>query len=133
MDISFAAKKFTCLKVNENNELCLNIKHSFYTQIQRQIRILNISKCYFVLCTKNGIHIGIVTFDKHFWGKVLCKLTQLYDNFMLPEIVYPSVKFGLPAIDISKFQWICNDISLFKGDYMYIKKWHRFIFGVFLS
>lgn len=102
MDISSAAKKLTCLKVNENNELCLNIKHSYYTQIQGQMGILNISKCYFVLCTKNDIHIEIVTFDKHFWGKVLCKLTQFYDNFMLPEIVYPSVKFGLPAIDISK-------------------------------
>lgn len=103
MDISSAAKKLTCLKVNENNELCLNIKHSYYTQIQGQMGILNISKCYFVLCTKNDIHIEIVTFDSHFWGKVLCKLTQFYDNFMLPEIVYPSVKFGLPAIDISKF------------------------------
>ncbi|XP_062579475.1 uncharacterized protein LOC134241447, partial [Saccostrea cucullata] len=103
MDIPSAAKKLPCLKMNENNEVCLNVKHSYYTQIQGQMGILNISKCYFVLCTKNDIHIEMVTFDKHFWERVLHKLTQFYDYFMLPEIVYPSVKFGLPAFDISKF------------------------------
>lgn len=34
---------------------------------------------------------------------MLRKLTQFYDNFILPEIVYPSVKFGLPATDIFNF------------------------------
>ena len=52
---------------------------------------LNISKCYFVLCTKSDIHIEVVSWIK------------FYNHFMLPEIVYPSVKFDLPALDISKF------------------------------
>lgn len=50
MDISSAAKKVTCLKVNENNEVCLNIKHSYYTQIQGQMGILNISISIMLLC-----------------------------------------------------------------------------------
>ena len=49
MDILSAANKLTCLKINENDEICLNVKHSYYTQIQSQMGILNISKCYFVL------------------------------------------------------------------------------------
>lgn len=65
--------------------------------------ILNILKCYFVLCIKNDIYIEKVIFDKYFWGKVLCKFIQFYDNFMLLEIVYFLVKFGLLVIDIFKF------------------------------
>lgn len=61
MDILSATKKWTCLKINENKKICLNVKHSYYTQVQGQMGILNISKCYFVLCTKSDIHIGIVS------------------------------------------------------------------------
>lgn len=34
MDILFVVKKLICLKVNENNEFCLNIKYFYYIQIQ---------------------------------------------------------------------------------------------------
>ena len=63
MDILSAANKLTCLKINENNEICPNVKQSYYTQVQGQMGILNISKCYVVLhvCTKSDIHIGIVS------------------------------------------------------------------------
>ena len=58
--------------------------------------------CPCAVCTKNDIHIEIVSFDQYFYEKHLDKLTKFYNHFMLPEIVYPSVKFDLPALDISK-------------------------------
>lgn len=95
-----AAKKLPCLKCDENCKISLNRKHSYYTQIQGQMAILEIPKCYFVLCTNTDIFVEEVGFDVEFWNALLEKLQNFYDNIFLPEIVYPSVKFGLPALDL---------------------------------
>ena len=34
MNVFSAAKTLTCSRINENNEVCLNIKHFYYTQDQ---------------------------------------------------------------------------------------------------
>lgn len=84
--------------------------YSYFTQVQGQMRILHISKCYVVLhvCNtcKSDIHIELVSFDQYFYEKHLDKLTKFYNHFMVPEIVYPSVKFDLPVLDIS-FRGMC--------------------------
>ena len=37
-----------------------------------------------------------VEFEEQFWKPILQKLTSFYEEVMLPEIVFPKVKYGLP-------------------------------------
>ncbi|CAG2190881.1 unnamed protein product [Mytilus edulis] len=104
LSIEDAAGKLSCLKIDENNVVTLNRRNAYFTQVQGQMAVLNIHNCYFVLCTKSDIHVEYVKFDKHFWKSVMSKLKTFYNNIFLSEIVYPSVKYDLPALDIGKFK-----------------------------
>lgn len=95
LSLKEATKKLKCLKLDENNETVLNPSHEYYTQVQGQMGILGIIKCDFVLCTKNEIFIHEVSFDPNFWELCKKKIVHFYENVMLPEIVYPRVKFNL--------------------------------------
>lgn len=37
-----------------------------------------------------------VIFEEPFWKPILQKLTGFYEEVMLPEIIFPKVKYGLP-------------------------------------
>lgn len=37
-----------------------------------------------------------VVFEEPFWKPILQKLTGFYEEVMLPEIIFPKVKYGLP-------------------------------------
>ncbi|KAJ8300537.1 hypothetical protein KUTeg_022056 [Tegillarca granosa] len=63
LNLPKAAAKLQCLKVDENQAISLNRRHSYYIQIQGQMTILNIHRCYFVLCTKTDIHVELIEFD----------------------------------------------------------------------
>ncbi|VDH98588.1 Hypothetical predicted protein [Mytilus galloprovincialis] len=67
MNLLDAAKKLACLKIDENNKVYLNPKHEYFTQIQGQMAVTRIGKCYFVLCTEKNIHTEVVQFDEQFW------------------------------------------------------------------
>lgn len=101
MNLLDAAKKLACLKIDENNKVYLNPKHEYFTQIQGQMAVIRIGKCYFVLCTEKNIHKEVIQFDEQFWSDLQKKLILFYNNIFLPEVVYPSVKFGLPPLDLS--------------------------------
>lgn len=103
LNIQLAAVQLPCLKVDENNVISLNRRYAYYTQVQGQMAVLGVHKCYFVLCTEKDIHVEFIPFNETFWKSVVARLETFYMNIFLPEIVYPSVKYDLPALDLSKF------------------------------
>lgn len=102
MTIDQACDKLACLVRDENNCVKLNVRNAYYTQIQGQMAITRINTCDFVLCTESDMFIEEVLFDEAFWRNCAKKLESFYDNILLPEIVYPSVKYGLNVLDLNK-------------------------------
>ncbi|KAJ8311195.1 hypothetical protein KUTeg_011258 [Tegillarca granosa] len=93
-----AAMKLSCLRLDENDKIILNVKDKYYTQIQGQMGVCGINLCDFVLCTSEGIFVETVSFEKELWSKMKEKLSAFYKKFVAPEIVYPTVKLGYPAL-----------------------------------
>lgn len=94
LSIEEAVKKLACLKLDENNRPTLNKKDKYYTQIQGQMGVYKIHTCDFVLCTEKDIFVETVTFDENMWNEMTTKLKKFYVSCLLPEIVYPSLKYG---------------------------------------
>jgi hypothetical protein len=46
-DLITTARKLPGLKIDENDKICLNQRHSYYTQIRGQMAILKIHQCYY--------------------------------------------------------------------------------------
>ena len=58
---------------------------------------------YFLGCATNEeFFMQEVEFEDNCWKPILQKLTSFYEVVMLPEIVFPKVKYGLPR---AKLQW----------------------------
>ncbi|KAJ8300731.1 hypothetical protein KUTeg_022250 [Tegillarca granosa] len=85
-------------RLDENDKIILNVKDKYYTQIQGQMGVYGINLCDFVLCTSEGIFVETVSFEKELWSKMKEKLSAFYKKFVAPEIVYPTVKLGYPAL-----------------------------------
>ncbi|KAJ8311642.1 hypothetical protein KUTeg_010997 [Tegillarca granosa] len=85
-------------RLDENDKIILNVKDKYYTQIQGQMGVCGINLCDFVLCTSEGIFVETVSFQKELWSKMKEKLSAFYKKFVAPEIVYPTVKLGYPAL-----------------------------------
>ncbi|KAJ8315882.1 hypothetical protein KUTeg_006558 [Tegillarca granosa] len=98
MSLKEAAMKLSCLRLDENDKIILNVKDKYYTQIQGQMGVCGINLCDFVLCTSEGIFVETVSFEKELWSKMKEKLSAFYKKFVAPEIVYPTVKLGYPAL-----------------------------------
>ena len=98
MTLKEAALRLPCLKLDENNNPVLNRKDKYFTQVQGQMAIYNVDQCDFVLCTRNEIFIETVPFESDFWRNLSAKLETFYKSCVAPEIVYPTVKFGYPAV-----------------------------------
>lgn len=46
LNIQLAAVQLPCLKVDENNVISLNRRYAYYTQVQGQMAVLGVHKCY---------------------------------------------------------------------------------------
>ena len=73
----------------EDGTLVMNKSHSYYYQIQGQMAICEISKCWLVGYTHKGVHPLLIEFDSHFWQSTLEKLDVFYT-----ESFYPVLKGG---------------------------------------
>ena len=91
--------KQPCLK-SENGEIVLKTSHSYYTQVQGQMYVLNAQYCDFVICTKHTMWIKRIERNQHFINEMLLKLEDFFDNIFAPEIVNPKVKFSKPCVDL---------------------------------
>ena len=63
-----------------DGNIVMNVKHSYYYQIQGQMAISGIKKCHVVAYTHKGIHVMTVPFDHEFWGEVSTTLNDFYKN-----------------------------------------------------
>lgn len=43
-----------------------------------------------------GLYIERVRYHSDWWTKVLKKIEQFFDDYVLPELAHPRIKFGLP-------------------------------------
>ena len=65
----------------------LSRSHKYYTQVQGQLALCDKDFCDFVVWTPKGIIIERITRDLPFGEKLIAKLTALYVENMLPELI----------------------------------------------
>ncbi|XP_038672775.1 uncharacterized protein LOC119976364 [Scyliorhinus canicula] len=74
-----------CLE-NKKGEPQLKKGHSYFTQIQCQLAVLDLPKADLVVYTNREVAIIPVEFDEKFWKKSVDKLEDFYTRAVLPEI-----------------------------------------------
>ncbi|GFU16752.1 PHD domain-containing protein [Trichonephila clavipes] len=67
----------------------LNLKrnHVYFDQIQGQIDIWNLSRCYFVTSIDKNFHCQIIEFDENYWNLQKPLLGRFFQTYVLPEIL----------------------------------------------
>ena len=85
-----------------DNKLKMNINHKYFYQIQQQMFVTKRSWTDFVVKGSTGdkLYIERVNFDSDFWGTVLPKLCNFFQQHILPELSYPRVRYGLPRCQL---------------------------------
>lgn len=77
--------------------LILNKNHKYYFQLCHQMFSTTYKWGFFMAYgTNEEFFMQEVEFEEQFWKPILQKLTSFYEEVMLPEIVFPKVKYGLP-------------------------------------
>ncbi|XP_060873116.1 uncharacterized protein LOC132946980 [Metopolophium dirhodum] len=106
------SKKLSFCRLSENGKMELKVDHSYYYQVQGQMRISKRNFCYFVVYSASWIEIQIITFDDAFWqDKMIEKLKIFYTECLLPEIVNPQYGKRLLIDDILDPQHILENIQ----------------------
>ena len=87
-------KKRMCVSID--GYVRINTKHKYYYQVQHQMFVTGKTWTDFVVKGSLGssLYIERVEFNSDFWMEVLPKLNLFYYKYMLPETVYPSIKYG---------------------------------------
>ena len=89
-------KQSICTK-DESGCLILNKNHKYYYQLYQQMFCTKYTWGFFVAYGSNGeFFMERVVFKEDFWKPILQKLTKFYAEVMLPEIVFPRVKYDMP-------------------------------------
>ena len=92
---------FCTLKMNgATPQLELKENHPYYAQVQGQMGVTQRRWCDFIVYTEKGLSIQRIYFDETFWGDLLKKLEDFYDNCLAPEIVSPVHVLGLKVRDL---------------------------------
>ncbi|XP_063376826.1 uncharacterized protein LOC134664153 isoform X3 [Cydia fagiglandana] len=88
--------------VQKNGILSLNEKHHYYYQVQGQLRITNMKKCYFICYVNPSTPISVIEVYKNdqFIENMIQKLVHFYKNSILPEIVLRRIPKGAKSIDL---------------------------------
>ena len=80
---------------NDMQEIILNRKHQYFTQIQCQMYVTNTSYCDFVVQTcadYDNIYIERVKIDHDFVSKMVNKCKIIFDKLIVPELYSPVVE-----------------------------------------
>ncbi|GFX60356.1 SWIM-type domain-containing protein [Trichonephila clavipes] len=87
----------------------LNLKrnHVYFDQIQGQMDIWKLSRCYFVTSTDKNFHCQIIEFDENYWNLQKPLLGRFFQTYVLPEIL---INFYLLYVLINYFYFICNSL-----------------------
>ena len=91
-----------------NKDSIINKSHQFYYQIQQQAFVAERTWCDFVVRgSKKELHPQRVPSNMAWWKEKLVHLENFFDQYILHELAYPSLKFGRDRNDF----WIANQES----------------------
>lgn len=74
--------------------MVLKTRHRYHFQIQMQMAITGVQKCYLVVFTSRSVPVAIVTvhFDSDFWEEMKEKLLEFHNRHVIPALVFQ--RFG---------------------------------------
>ena len=80
--------------LNDNGTIFLKVTHQYYHQVQLQLLIDSdiFVWCNFCIYNTKGVLVQRIFLDLKWCTDNIPKLEEYYDNFMLPEIVFPQNK-----------------------------------------
>lgn len=70
-----------------DEDLNLKQNHIYYDQVQGQMDIWNVSKCYFVTYTDIDMHIQVIEFDSQYWNPRKLNLITYFKKHVLSEVL----------------------------------------------
>lgn len=82
-----AGKFFPFFEISGGETLKLKENHSYFYQIQGQLRIARKEFCYFVVFTHSDLHVEKIYYDPAFFERMLPLLRQFYESHYLQFIV----------------------------------------------
>ena len=78
----------------------INKSHQYYYQIQQQAFVTDRTWCDFLVRgSNNELFQQRVPFNTAWWKEKLVHLENFFDQYILPELAYPRLKFGLDRYD----------------------------------
>ena len=78
-----ADPSFYCQLVNGKPELKKD--HPYYYQVQGQMGLAGLKWCDFVVFFQKGLIVQRIKFDEPFWKSMITKLTNFYQQHVMPE------------------------------------------------
>lgn len=94
-------RKIICVQTN-NGDIQLNIQHCYHYQMQQQMFVTRRNWTDFIVAGSNSgdsVFCERVWFSREFWDAIFPKLQSFFSRWIAPEIAYPRIKYGLPALD----------------------------------
>ena len=83
-----------------NKDGNINKSHQYYYQIQQQAFVADRTWCDFVVRgSSKELFLQRVPYNMPWWKEKLIQLEKFYDQYILPELAYPRLKFGLDRYD----------------------------------
>ncbi|GFQ92169.1 uncharacterized protein LOC106177314 [Trichonephila clavata] len=70
-----------------DDKLNLKRNHIYFDQIQGQMDIWKLSRCYFVTSTDKDFHCQTIEFDENYWNLQKPLLGRFFKTYVLPEIL----------------------------------------------
>ena len=83
--------KSFCLSKTETNGITLQSSHKYYYQIQVQLHVCKLNKCYFVVWTPKNMYCTTICIDSDFLKNIIPKLRKYYFQELLPALTTESV------------------------------------------
>ena len=80
-------------------ELKLKTNSSYYFQIQGQMGVTKIGKCYFFVFSHHGFHLEMIYFDQEFWQDMILNLDWFWVNHVAPALLFR--QNDAPQIDLT--------------------------------
>lgn len=65
----------------------LDRNSEYYAQIQGQLAVVGVGKCYFTVWTLAGIYIELICFDAEYWQKLVKRLEEVFVHFIMPVLL----------------------------------------------
>ncbi|KAK4884885.1 hypothetical protein RN001_001156 [Aquatica leii] len=82
----YASKKNSCLTI-VNGDINLDKNHSYFYQIQMQMKIANLPFCDFVVWSPQEIFLERIYFNEDFWAAEYLKALDFHKKVILPELL----------------------------------------------